>query len=242
MFTSTSIAPKAATPSAIALPMLAASVTSSGSTLQPLRARLEHARIGAPHGCDDVPAAIEKELGRRLAVARRGAGDEDCLGHSSSPSPLCLGRIDSSSGRSIMRSPQFIIDRPKWILFSDVIALLRPHAVFSKPITGRGEWGVRYPAYELPGFSIVLAGRCWLAIGEARAGSARARRFRAAAVFAGLCAAQPPGRRMRSLAVRRYGGVRHGDPEGEPDFQHAGRDASGSSRSMRRCCSRCCPG
>lgn len=47
---------------------------------------------------------------------------------------------------------------------SDVIALLRPHAVFSKPITGRGRWGVSYPAYGLPGFSIVLAGRCWLAV------------------------------------------------------------------------------
>jgi hypothetical protein len=48
--------------------------------------------------------------------------------------------------------------------FSDIIALLRPHAVFSKPITGRGEWGVRYPAYGAPGFSIVLSGQCWLAV------------------------------------------------------------------------------
>jgi AraC-like DNA-binding protein len=48
--------------------------------------------------------------------------------------------------------------------FSDVIALLRPHAALSKPITGRGDWGVRYAAYELPGFAIVLEGQCWLAI------------------------------------------------------------------------------
>ena len=48
--------------------------------------------------------------------------------------------------------------------FSDVIALLRPHAALSKPITGRGDWGVRYAAYGLPGFAIVLAGRCWLAV------------------------------------------------------------------------------
>jgi len=39
---------------------------------------------------------------------------------------------------------------------SDLIALLRPHAAVSKPITGRGKWGVRYSAYGLPGFAIVL--------------------------------------------------------------------------------------
>ncbi len=47
---------------------------------------------------------------------------------------------------------------------SDIIALLRPHAAFSKPITGRGRWGVRYAAYESPSFCIVLAGHCWFAI------------------------------------------------------------------------------
>ena len=47
---------------------------------------------------------------------------------------------------------------------SDVITLLRPHAALSKPIMGRGEWGVRYAAYGLPGFAIVLEGQCWLAI------------------------------------------------------------------------------
>src|SRR5690349_8356284 len=47
---------------------------------------------------------------------------------------------------------------------SDVIALLRPHAAISKPITGRGNWGVRYQAYGQPGFAIVTAGHCWLAL------------------------------------------------------------------------------
>jgi AraC-like DNA-binding protein len=44
---------------------------------------------------------------------------------------------------------------------SDIVALLRPHAVLSKLITGRGTWGVRYMAYDEPGFFIVLSGRCW---------------------------------------------------------------------------------
>ena len=47
---------------------------------------------------------------------------------------------------------------------SDIIALLRPNTALSKPITARGEWGVRYPAYENPGFALVLEGCCWLAI------------------------------------------------------------------------------
>jgi hypothetical protein len=45
----------------------------------------------------------------------------------------------------------------------DVIALLRPSTAISKPITGRGRWGVRYAAHDAPGFTIILKGRCWIA-------------------------------------------------------------------------------
>jgi AraC-like DNA-binding protein len=48
--------------------------------------------------------------------------------------------------------------------FSDLIALLRPHAAVSKPISGRGEWGVHYAAYDQPGFAVMLEGACWLAL------------------------------------------------------------------------------
>lgn len=47
---------------------------------------------------------------------------------------------------------------------SDVIALLRPSAALSKPISGRGAWAVRYAEYDAPGFTIILKGECWLAI------------------------------------------------------------------------------
>lgn len=46
---------------------------------------------------------------------------------------------------------------------SDVIALLRPNTAISKPITGRGHWGVRYAAHDAPGFTIILKGACWIA-------------------------------------------------------------------------------
>src|SRR5690606_17878792 len=35
--------------------------------------------------------------------------------------------------------------------------------VVSKPITGRGRWGVRYAAHDAPGYTISLQGGCWIA-------------------------------------------------------------------------------
>jgi AraC-like DNA-binding protein len=47
---------------------------------------------------------------------------------------------------------------------TEVIALLRPHAVFAKRISGAGRWGVRYPEYGDPSFCTVLEGSCRLAV------------------------------------------------------------------------------
>jgi len=47
---------------------------------------------------------------------------------------------------------------------SDIVALLRPSAAVSKPITGSGDWGVRYGPHDAPGFTIVLAGAAWLTL------------------------------------------------------------------------------
>jgi len=43
-----------------------------------------------------------------------------------------------------------------------VIALLRPRTIFSKVITGRGRWSVRYAAHDEPGFCVVFEGSCFL--------------------------------------------------------------------------------
>lgn len=49
-----------------------------------------------------------------------------------------------------------------------IIRLLRPRAVFSKGITGAGDWAVRYPAFRHPGFCAMTHGRCLLSVdGEA---------------------------------------------------------------------------
>lgn len=47
---------------------------------------------------------------------------------------------------------------------SEVIALLRPRTVVSKPISGAGRWGVRYSAFGQPSFCTVLEGSCRLAV------------------------------------------------------------------------------
>jgi AraC-like DNA-binding protein len=47
---------------------------------------------------------------------------------------------------------------------SEVIALLRPRAVFAKGISGAGRWGVRYSDFGQPSFCTVIEGRCRLAV------------------------------------------------------------------------------
>jgi AraC-like DNA-binding protein len=47
---------------------------------------------------------------------------------------------------------------------SEVIELLRPHAVFTKGISGAGRWGVRYSDFGHPSFAIVIEGSCRLAV------------------------------------------------------------------------------
>lgn len=47
---------------------------------------------------------------------------------------------------------------------SEVISLLRPHAVFTKGISGAGRWAVRYSEFGHPGFCTVIEGSCRLAV------------------------------------------------------------------------------
>jgi AraC-like DNA-binding protein len=105
--------------------------------------------------------------------------------------------------------------------FSDIIALLRPHAVLSKPITGRGEWGVRYPAYGAPGFAIVLSGLSWLAIEKDEPVLLERGDFV-------LLPSSPAFEMLSRPGARCVAGqpsatdIRHGDPDGEPDFRMLG--------------------
>lgn len=105
--------------------------------------------------------------------------------------------------------------------FSDVITLLRPHAVFSKPITGKGEWGVRYPAYGAPGFAIVLTGQCWLSVEKAEPVQLARGDFVLLPSSPAFDMLSRPGARC-APGQPSATDIRHGDPQGEPDFRMLG--------------------
>lgn len=104
---------------------------------------------------------------------------------------------------------------------SDLIALLRPHAAVSKPITGRGRWGVRYAAYGLPGFAIVLDGQCWLSLEGNEPVQLSRGDFVLVPSTPALALFSEPNVDC-ALREPTYTAVRHGEQDGEPDFQMLG--------------------
>lgn len=104
---------------------------------------------------------------------------------------------------------------------TDIIGLLRPSAAFSKPISGRGDWGVRYAAYGQPGFAIVVKGTCWLAVDGAKP-------IRLDQGDFVLLPTSPPFDLLSRPGVTctpgrpSQGGVRHGEARGKPDFEMLG--------------------
>src|SRR5262249_21092927 len=104
---------------------------------------------------------------------------------------------------------------------SHIVTLLRPHAVLSKPITGRGRWGVSYDRYEAPSFCIVLSGRCWLTIENSEPLLLDCGDYLLLPATPAFSLTSQPGVSCRH-GIPSETGVRHGDPEGEPDFQMLG--------------------
>lgn len=104
---------------------------------------------------------------------------------------------------------------------SDIIALLRPNTAVSKPITGRGRWGVRYAAHNAPGFTIVLEGACWITIeGQLPLKLAKGD-FLLLPSTPAFSLSSEPGVDCE-LRQPVDAAVRHGEPEGDPDFASLG--------------------
>lgn len=104
---------------------------------------------------------------------------------------------------------------------SDIIALLRPSTAVSKPITGRGHWGIRYQAHDAPGFTIILAGQCWLAFEGKEPLKFEQGDFILLPTTPAFSLYTRPGipcvlRQPTNAAVR------HGEQEGDPDFVSLG--------------------
>ncbi|MBN8988183.1 MAG: AraC family transcriptional regulator [Rhizobiales bacterium] len=104
---------------------------------------------------------------------------------------------------------------------SDVIALLRPRAAVSKPITGRGRWGVRYAAHNAPGFSIILEGECWISFDAKEPVKYRKGDFLLLPSTPPFTLSSDPGVECE-LRDPTNMPVRHGDQEGAPDFVSLG--------------------
>jgi len=109
---------------------------------------------------------------------------------------------------------------------SGLVQLLRPRAVFSKPITGKGDWAVHYARYGHPSFCIVLAGSCLLAVdGQApitiAAGDFVLLPATPAFTISSSAAAATVNRDPYEVAGAR-GELRYGELGGEPDLRSLG--------------------
>ena len=100
---------------------------------------------------------------------------------------------------------------------SDVIALLRPSAALSKPISGKGRWGVEYAAHDSPGFSIILAGEAWLTLNGHEPLLLGRGDFLLLPTTPAFSLGSEKGMSCAPVAPRNEA-VRHGEQEGEPDF------------------------
>jgi AraC-like DNA-binding protein len=104
---------------------------------------------------------------------------------------------------------------------SDVIALLRPSTAISKPISGRGTWGVRYAAHDAPGFTIILKGECWITFEGELPLKLETGAFLLLPSTPPFTLSSHPGT-IGLLRNPMEVPVRHGDQEGEPDFVSLG--------------------
>lgn len=104
---------------------------------------------------------------------------------------------------------------------SDVIALLRPSAAVSKPIVGRGRWGVRYVAHNAPGFTIILNGQCWISLDRAAPIQLQKGDFLLFPSTPAFVLSSHPGI-GGELREPTGSPVRHGEQGGKPDFESIG--------------------
>jgi len=109
---------------------------------------------------------------------------------------------------------------------SDVIALLQPRSVFSRPISGAGRWGVRYTAFGEPSFCAVLEGTCRLTVDGDRPATLEAGDFvllPATPGFSMSSLERAPFERLDPRVMSKVvGEVRHGRRGGRPDVRLLG--------------------
>lgn len=124
---------------------------------------------------------------------------------------------------------------------AEVIALLQPRSAYSRTIEGAGRWAVRYGAFGLPSFCVVLEGSCRLAVqGQAEVELHKGDFVLLPATPSFVMSSLEPGatpldldaQQIAAEAARLDGGagaslprdetLRHGNTEGPPDLRVLG--------------------
>lgn len=109
---------------------------------------------------------------------------------------------------------------------SEIISLLRPRSVVSKPISGAGRWGIRYTEFGQPSFATVLEGSCRLAVDGHPAITLEAGDFVLLPATPGFTISGFEPGLFRTvdpkLASAPVGEVRHGRLDGPPDVRLLG--------------------
>jgi AraC-like DNA-binding protein len=104
---------------------------------------------------------------------------------------------------------------------SDIITLLRPSAAIAKPISGRGQWGVRYRSYDAPGFTAVLTGEAWVTFGDRDPLRIAEGDFLLLPTTPEFSLCSKPG--VPCIPAEPLAeAVRHGEKEGQPEFAALG--------------------
>lgn len=102
-------------------------------------------------------------------------------------------------------------------LLSEIVGLLHPSAAVSKPIYGRGRWGVRYQAHDAPGFTIVLTGQAWLTFDDNAPVQIAEGDFILLPTTPAFSLSSHPGIECVPVEPRNEA-VRYGDKDGDADF------------------------
>lgn len=106
------------------------------------------------------------------------------------------------------------------------VTLLKPQAIGAKVIHGAGRWGVRYPAFNLPSFALILKGPCWLAADQLPATTLEAGDFVLFSAMPAFTLASGPNVKTTAMdpqpAANQVEDLFHGDATAEPTVSMLG--------------------
>jgi AraC-like DNA-binding protein len=109
---------------------------------------------------------------------------------------------------------------------SSLVALMRPQTIVSKVVSGSGRWGARYPHSGVPGFGVVVTGKCHFQADGCEPVELTEGDFTLLPTGPGFVIASDPDVEPGHMQTCRASAVlaeaHYGPSNGEPDFQLLG--------------------